>query len=371
MGNTIHIVSLWHTLVDNAHSACAFTGKILRFPECVRPHGWRVVEYGAPGSESLADEHIEVISTERREELLAEAGGETGAFNQRTDGALWKEMHAGYMRELPVRAEPGDIVAHPFGSHHAELMGITRRGVFHVETGIGYTAGPFGAWRIFESEAWRHWHWGKWGGGPHEGRHEFPPSPNYSWVIPNYYRLDEWPEGDGSGDYVLFAGRLIIEKGLNTIREIIKARPDLRYVFAGGPPEAWDWYKGTLPADAKVEYLGVVKGTDRARVYGQARCMLMPTEFIEPFGGSGVEAQLCGTPLIASDFGAFTETTPLRAKTLQDWLDAIEDAPACDRADVRACAQIQYGTERAGVLYDRAFRQIQNLAGDGWHTLRT
>lgn len=365
---TVHVIGLWHTLVDNAHSACAFTGKVLRLPECLRPHGYKVVEYSAGASESQADEHVALLSGKRRKRLLSDVGGEAGALAKARDSDLWREYHSALMGAMLARVRKGDIVCHPFGPLHRELLQILPE-ARHVESGIGYTAGPFGAWRVFESEAWRHWHWGKWGGGPLPERHDFPPSPSYTWVIPNYYRLDEWPAGDGSGDYVLFAGRMIPEKGLNTIRAIIQARPDLRYVFAGGPPEAWGAYRATLPEDAQVEYVGVVKGTARAELYGRARCMLMPTDFVEPFGGSGVEAQLCGTPLIASDFGAFTETTPYRAKTLRQWLQLIDESKYASRAMCRQVAQVRYSIAAAGERYHQAFTQLGELSSGGWYKL--
>ena len=100
----------------------------------------------------------------------------------------------------------------------------------------------------------------------------------------------------------------------------------------------------------------------------------MPTLFIEPFGGSGVEGMLCGTPLLASDYGAFTETvipdvTGYRCKTLWDWLDAIENVSKLDRKEIARIARSRYSLEACGKMYDKAFTQMHQLHAEGWYTL--
>ena len=101
----------------------------------------------------------------------------------------------------------------------------------------------------------------------------------------------------------------------------------------------------------------------------------MPTNFTEPFAGSGVEAMLCGTPLIAVDYGAFTETiidgvTGFRCHTLQDWIDAIHDAGDLDRHVVAAITRSRYSLEACGKKYDKIFKDINNLNRKGWYQLR-
>ena len=101
----------------------------------------------------------------------------------------------------------------------------------------------------------------------------------------------------------------------------------------------------------------------------------MPTVFTEPFGGSGVEAMLCGTPLLAVDYGAFTETviqgvTGFRCKTLQEWLDAVELADKLDRKLIAENAKAKYSLEACGIKYDKVFTDLNNLHNQGWYTLR-
>ena len=102
----------------------------------------------------------------------------------------------------------------------------------------------------------------------------------------------------------------------------------------------------------------------------------MPTNFTEPFGGSGVEAMLCGTPLIAVDYGAFTETvlegvTGFRCHTLQDWMDAVNDIDSLDRYIVACTTRNRYSLEACGKKYDKIFNDIANLNKKGWYELKT
>ncbi len=45
---------------------------------------------------------------------------------------------------------------------------------------------------------------------------------------------------------------------------------------------------------------------ERLALLGKAKSVLMPTYYLEPFGGVHVEAQLCDTPVITTDWSAFS-----------------------------------------------------------------
>ncbi len=88
----------------------------------------------------------------------------------------------------------------------------------------------------------------------------------------------------------------------------------------------------------------------------------------------GVEGQLCGTPLLGSDFGAFSETIQhgfngFRCKTLGDWLHAIRKVGDLDRRAIAETARANYSLETVGRQMDKIFRQIEGLNGEGWYSL--
>ena len=213
-----------------------------------------------------------------------------------------------------------------------------------------------GTIKIFESYAWRHYHCGK------DGRQ----GSNYEYVIPNYFDLADWEPNYTPGDYVAFLVRIDWCKGLDTIKEIAKYT-DKKIVLCGqGDPAKW--------SHPNIEYRGPISGRRRSVFLRNALCSIMPTNFIEPFGGSGVEGLLCGTPLIAMDYVAFVETVNhgingFRCKSLQDWLEAIDAAANLDRRRIAIDARDRYSLEACGRSYDMAFQQISTLYGDGWYTL--
>jgi glycosyltransferase involved in cell wall biosynthesis len=357
---TLHLIGIFHTIHNQEYSHCAFTGKALRFPKMLQDQGWEVIEYSNEGSESAAETKVVMIPRDKFEEIRK--GRLDTAFHG-GDAVLGNVYHTEFEKnlnyELKQRVKAGDIICHPFGHAHAWVVTSFPQ-AYHVETGIGYATTVAGTFKIFESHAWRHTHIERDCHTPGRARS----GANYEWVIPNYFEVDDWEVNTKVGEYVAFMGRITPEKGLNTILEIAR-RIDMPVAIAGqGDPTPWQ--------HPNIIYRGPLKGKERSDFIGGALCSLMPTEFVEPFGGSGIEGMLCGTPLVASDFGAFSETVVeglngYRCKTLRQWLDAIENCKKLDRSLIAGNARYRYGMETCGKQYDAAFTMISDLGSGGWY----
>ena len=127
-------------------------------------------------------------------------------------------------------------------------------------------------------------------------------------------------------------------------------------------------------APSNLTYHGAVTGKARSKLLSNAKAMLMPTLYTEPFGGAGIEGMLCGTPLLGQDWGCFSENIKhgfngYRCKTLGDWITAICLLHKLDRYWISEWARGRYSLENCGDQYDRIFKQISNLDGDGWYSL--
>jgi glycosyltransferase involved in cell wall biosynthesis len=264
----------------------------------------------------------------------------------------WKIWNAKLMSELVTRTRaPGQhIVVHTFGDSAADAITLIPTAA-HVESHVGYDRGPFGAARVFVSNAWRHFHWGKYASSVQDRQR--------SAVVLPYYDREDWPFVGQPKQYLAYMGRVTADKGISRIGQIARARPDWQFKLAGsGDPKPFD-----LPGN--VECVGLLPGKDRAAFVGNAQALLCPTEYVEPCAGVVCEAALTGTPTVASDCGGFAETirqgvTGYRASTLTDWIDALEGikGDAIDRTVVREHALQQFTLESAAHQYTRIFDRL-------------
>lgn len=384
----LHLPAVPHTVSRSQFSHCAFTGKVERFPRMMQRQGFRVIHYGVAGAETGAFEQVDLMTEEEQIALLGHGHGDDPTRfvgkDANASSPLYRQFNYDLRRELLARVQPGDIICAPFGrAHEAALHDFPLlapdldkdQRAWCVETGIGYPD-VFAPYRVYESEAWRHYHLGH----PKRGGQ----GSDYEWVIPNYFDAEEWAIGQNPGAYVLYFGRLNDQKGLLIVCEIARRRPDLQFVICGqGDPT---FYKAQAP---NIEYLPPVQGKARASLLAEALCVLMPSRYVEPFGGVTVEAQLCGTPVLGSVFGSFTETIQqgengYRCRTLGDFLAALElvetwhaagpkyrtstlEEPWLDpRPVIRQMAIARYSLEACGVRYAEVFETVAELAGDGY-----
>src|SRR4029077_19019627 len=182
-------------------------------------------------------------------------------------------------------------------------------------------------------------------------------------VIPNFYDVDDFPAGDGPGGYFAFLSRMIDRKGPQIAVDAAAAVDAELWVGGSGG--------GRIEAD-HVKYLGFLDTSKRAEVLGNALATFVPTQYIEPFGGVAVESMLCGTPVITSDFGAFTETVRqgvdgFRCHTMSEYVEAARAVGELDRDDIRSQAISRFSLEVAGLRYQRFFLRLMTLWGAGFY----
>lgn len=307
---------------------CAYHGKVVRFVKMMVEAGHEVFEHQAP----------------------AELWDHARAFDPGSES--WRTWNAQAVARLAKTVAPTDFIC--------VIAGLCQKPIadafphhMTVEFGIGY-GGTFAQYRVFESYAWMHTVYGAQGGSNADGRF-------YDAVIPNYFDTDEFPAGEGGEGYA-FVGRLIDRKGYRIAADVCKhLGAPLTIAGEGTPPSYGD-------------YVGVVGPERRAEIMGSARAVFVPTLYIEPFGGVAVEAMLCGTPVITTDWGAFTETvehgvTGFRCRTLQEFVDAALLAENLDRDEIRAKAQHRFSLKTVGSQYERYFERLSAVWTGGWPTL--
>jgi glycosyltransferase involved in cell wall biosynthesis len=319
--------------------------------------GYKVIHYGVQGAETTADEQVDLLTFE---ELQALSGVKFDEKSQKFIGDIANTGMPHYIEfnkrakvELGKRLQPHDIICLPFGyAHRAAVDGFSN---LKVETGIGYPD-SFAPYRIFESYAWLHNQLGAQKQGVMD----------YWFVVPNYYDVSEWDFCDKPEDYYLYFGRICEIKGLNIIREVAKAMPDKKFIICGqGEPGPY--------LASNVEYHPPLHGLERSKLVSRARAVIMPTRYLEPFGGVTAEAGICGVPVIGSAMGSFTETiehgvTGYRCRILGDYIEGLRLSEALDRKVIADTMRAKYDMFNVAKLYDAAFTQISDLWDKGWYT---
>jgi glycosyltransferase involved in cell wall biosynthesis len=160
------------------------------------------------------------------------------------------------------------------------------------------------------------------------------------------------------GRYLAFLGRISPEK-----------RPDLAIAVAKqlGVPlriaakvdvpdrEYFDKIIRPLLNHPLIEYVGEVGESQKWEFLGEARCLIFPIDWPEPFGLAMIEALACGTPVVARACGSAPEIVRdgevgFLGDTVEQLVAAVKRVDLIDRARCRAYAEERFSI---GVMTDR------------------
>jgi glycosyltransferase involved in cell wall biosynthesis len=129
----------------------------------------------------------------------------------------------------------------------------------------------------------------------------FPPEKMM--VKPNFLHPDPGL-GSGEGDFVLFVGRLTEEKGLRTLLKAWQTLGHRIPLKITGTGPLTEYTEQIARQHDGVEYLGFRSAQEIYELMGEAKALICPSEWYEPFGLVIIEAYAKGTPIIAANQGS-------------------------------------------------------------------
>ncbi|MGX1788310.1 glycosyltransferase family 4 protein [Bosea sp. NPDC055332] len=124
--------------------------------------------------------------------------------------------------------------------------------------------------------------------------------------IPNCIDASQYALASHEGDYFVYAGRLAPEKGLATLVRAA-ALSHQRLVVAGSGPEEQALRKLAEDLGADVAFTGHLGKPALQQLIGEARALVLPSEWYENAPVSVLEAYALGCPVIGTRIGGIPE----------------------------------------------------------------
>lgn len=182
------------------------------------------------------------------------------------------------------------------------------------------------------------------------------PLPRANFVGRVYHGLpmDLFKRENGSGNYFAFLGRISPEKRCDRAIEIAIANNTPIKIAAKIDKADQDYFAQNIQHlfnHPLVEYVGEINEKQKQEFLGNAKALLFPIDWPEPFGLVMIEAMACGTPVIAWNNGSVPEIidngkSGFIVSSMEEAIEASGRISSFDRDVVRSCFEQKFSVER-------------------------
>ncbi|MBI2545668.1 glycosyltransferase family 4 protein [Candidatus Woesearchaeota archaeon] len=196
------------------------------------------------------------------------------------------------------------------------------------------------------------------------------PDANHIGTVYNGIHFNDFTFSQEHDGYLLFVGRISMEKGTHIAIDIaqylnkpliIAAKLDRHDI-----PYYRQYIRHRLTED--IRWIGEVDQQKRNELMSRALCLLHPATWKEPFGLTMIEAMACGCPVIAFNRGSVPELiadrkTGFVVSDVDDMTDAVLSMDTIDRNACREHALQNFNALRMADGYEALYKKVLGRNG--------
>lgn len=192
------------------------------------------------------------------------------------------------------------------------------------------------------------------------------PGSKVSAVIHNGLPMDHYLFSEKPMDYLLFVGRFSEQKGAHYAIEVARKLNAKLILVAKKEDRDKEYFNKYIKPNlsyGKIEWVGEVEDEHRNFLMANARALLHPAIWEEPFGLNMIEAMSCGCPVIAFNRGSIPEIikdgkTGFVVKDTSQMIKAVRKIDSIDREYTRNYSLKNFSAKKMADEYEDFYYQI-------------
>lgn len=195
------------------------------------------------------------------------------------------------------------------------------------------------------------------------------PNLNHAGTVYNGLPMETYPFGAEMGEYLLFVGRISLEKGVHFAIEAAQEMDMELIIAAKLNPQDHAYFEQYVEPrlSNRIRWIGEVEEKERNELMAGARCFLYPVTWREPFGLALIEALACGCPVVAFNQGSIPEIveTGVTGYVVQDvetMIEAVQNIGVINRKACRDRVLAEFSDTRMADGYEAVYRKILEKA---------
>jgi len=192
------------------------------------------------------------------------------------------------------------------------------------------------------------------------------PNLNYISTVYNGIDTDIFPFNEKPKNYLAFLGRMSPEKGpIEAIKIAKKVKMKLIMAAKIDIVDKKYFAEQVKPLiDGKqIKFIGEVNHKEKVKLLKNAKLLIAPIQWREPFGLFLIEPMACGTPVIVFDRGSAREVvkdkkTGFIVKNVNEAVAAIKKIDQIDRKECRKHVEENFSIEKMVDGYEKVYYEI-------------